>query len=130
METNDSGLPRVVRGAANRLQTDYISLGLSLSLTLLLSLSHSCGYFLPFSNSFDVMETLQKDTYLAEPLAVHLTQLTQMSVFRKKGQTQTGRYTDSECTPKPAAPLPELEWLLTHNFDPGKRKIYPFQPLK
>lgn len=37
METNDSGIPRVVRGAANRLETDYISLALSLRLCLCLS---------------------------------------------------------------------------------------------
>lgn len=29
METNDSGIPGVVRGAANRWETDYISLTLS-----------------------------------------------------------------------------------------------------
>lgn len=34
METNDSGLPRVVRGAANRLDTDYISLSVSPFLSL------------------------------------------------------------------------------------------------
>lgn len=61
METNDSGLPRVVRGAANRLETDYISLALSLRLP----------FSLPLLNSFDVMETFQEDNYLAEPLDVH-----------------------------------------------------------
>lgn len=70
METNDSGIPRVVRGAANRLETDYISLTLSLCLPFLSrSLYHA--YSLPLSNSFDVMETLQKEAYLAEPLDVH-----------------------------------------------------------
>lgn len=47
------------------------SLSLSLSLFSLLYLSLSRAHSLPLSNSFDVMETLQKGAYLAEPLDVH-----------------------------------------------------------
>lgn len=68
METNDSRIPGVVRGAANRLDTDYISLAPSFFVfPLCFSLSHARS--LSVSNSFDVMETLQ--AYLAKPLAAH-----------------------------------------------------------
>lgn len=77
METNDSGIPRVVRGAANRLETDYISLALSLCLPFCLSPSHAPILSL-YSNSFDVMETFQKEAYLAEPLDVHKARSSQM----------------------------------------------------
>lgn len=59
METNDSGLPRVVRGAANRLEADYISFFLSLSLL-----------FPHLLNSFNAMEAFQEDSYLPKQLDI------------------------------------------------------------
>lgn len=44
METNDSGIPRVVRGAANRLETDYISLALAFFVFPFVSLPLSCQF--------------------------------------------------------------------------------------
>ncbi len=69
METNDSGIPRVVRGAANRLETDYISLAFSLFLPFCLS-----RFLMPISSLFQthlIMETLQKEAYFVESLDVH-----------------------------------------------------------
>lgn len=68
-------------------QITSLSLPLSLSSLLCLSLSRACS--LSVSNSFDVMETLQKGGYLPEPLAVHKAFSTQMPahlVFWKGGQ--------------------------------------------
>lgn len=48
METNDSVIPRVVRGAANRLETDYISLALSFFVFPFVSLPLSCSFSLCF----------------------------------------------------------------------------------
>lgn len=56
METNDSKLPGVVRGTANRLETDYM---------LLLSVSP------PFFPSLKVMETLHKTAHHAKPMVRH-----------------------------------------------------------
>lgn len=56
METNDSELPGVVRGTANRLETDYM---------LLLSVS------LPFFPSLKVMEMLHKTAHHAKPMVRH-----------------------------------------------------------
>lgn len=56
METNDSKLPGVVRGTANRLETDYM---------LLLSVS------LPFFPSLKVMETLHKTAHHVKPMVRH-----------------------------------------------------------
>lgn len=65
METNDSEIPRVVRGAANRLETDYISLALSCFVFPFV--------FLPFSHLFPPCFLLcnGNTSKTAQPLDVH-----------------------------------------------------------
>lgn len=54
IETNDSGIPGVFMGAANRWKTDYISFTLGLCLCHPLAVP-------PTSDSFDEMETLEEE---------------------------------------------------------------------
>lgn len=117
METNDSGLPWVVRGADNRLEADYISLASTLHLPAVF-------LYLFWAHLMSWKRFKKKKKTPRADIGCTLSSVDTDVCLQKVG---TNTQTRTICaSPKPAAPLPRLERLLTRNLDPVMDKGFPF----